>query len=74
MSVAMKCDICGKYYESYNIANTVLGAKTIHNGFVFVSVDNKREYFQGNIMDCCPNCLENIKKHIESLKNNLTEL
>lgn len=68
MALARKCDICGKYYEPYNIANSGPETRTTQNGVVFVSVDNNEKYFSAKPMDCCPECLNSIKRHIDDLK------
>ena len=68
MAIAKKCDICGNYYEPYSIAISGPEAKTKHNGLAFVSINNEGRYFSAPIMDCCPGCLESIKRHIDGLK------
>lgn len=68
MAVARKCDICGTYYEPYNIAESGNEVKKKNNGIAFLSIDNNDRYFTGERIDCCPTCLESIKKHINGLK------
>ena len=64
MAAAKKCDICGELYEEYN---TTLN-KEKPNGVIFCSADNDHKYYGYGITDCCPGCMDSIKKHIDSLK------
>lgn len=65
MANAKKCDICGALYESYNET----GGEKNPNGFRFVtSYLTDASWCGHEIMDCCPNCMESIKTHIETLK------
>ena len=68
MAIAKRCDICGTYYEPYNIAVSGPEAKKLNNGITFISNDNNGRYFAGECMDCCPICLGSIKDRIEQLK------
>lgn len=65
MSIAKKCDICGKLYESYNVKKD--NEKV--NGFIFINMDDKQQYWAGKAHDCCPNCMAAIKLNIEILRN-----
>ena len=64
MAIAKKCDFCGSLYEQYNIRND--SSKT--NGISLLNIDAQQKYFIHGPYDCCPNCMESIKNHIESLK------
>lgn len=64
MAIAKKCDICGKYYELYNVARNA----SKPNGFMVVNIDSKEQYFSHDALDCCPECMDSILAHIESLK------
>lgn len=65
MSLAKKCDICGKYYEDYSI---VFKNEKI-NAFVFVETDEKCRYnCSKDTTDCCPECLSSITHHIRMLE------
>ena len=63
MSIAKKCDICGKYYESYNTKNN--SEKT--NGLMFLTIDDRQQYHSHNVIDTCPECMDSIKAHIDNL-------
>ena len=64
MAIAKKCGICGKLYEEYNFKQS----KDNFNGFMLLNIDYKGSYFHGPACDCCPECMNSIMKHIESLK------
>ena len=49
MANAMKCDRCGKLYESYN---TKKDNKNI-NGFIPVNLDVNRKYYSHGVTDLC---------------------
>ena len=65
MAFAKKCDICGKLHELYNVKHD----KDKTNGLVFVNIDSKRSYFTNDVLDCCPECMQSIRNHVESLKS-----
>ena len=57
--LAMKCDLCGKFYDQYNTKKSPF----FHNSLKFANVDrNARMCFETDIIDCCPECMETIKK------------
>lgn len=65
MSLAKKCDICGKYYEDYSM---VFKNEKI-NAFVFVETDEECRYdCIKDGTDCCPECLSSITHHIRMLE------
>lgn len=65
MAKAKKCDICGKFYEMYNVRQD----SRKPNGFQMLNIDaDGRCYFSGPTVDCCPECMASIQNHIESLK------
>ena len=64
MALAKKCDICGKLYEVYNFGKS----SNKPNGFMLLNIDSTMNYFKGPVRDCCPECMNSIMKHIESLK------
>lgn len=66
MAIAKKCDICGKLYENYNVNHN--DKKT--NGLMFLNVDEHRKYFANKVIDCCPECMNSIRNHVDSLRNN----
>ena len=65
MAVAKKCDICGKFYELYNVKNDSKNT----NGFMFLNINDERKYYAHDIIDCCPECMRSIRGHIDLLKN-----
>ena len=64
MAIAKKCDVCGTYYEPYNIK---CSSERV-NGLMFLNIDTSQKYFSHNTIDCCPKCMETIKRHIRSLQ------
>ena len=66
MADAKKCDICGKYYDHYNTARDPENP----NALIFISRDDDGFYANDDedITDCCPDCMESIRAHIESLR------
>lgn len=64
MAAARQCDICRKTYPMYN---TKRDAKKV-NGFLFLNVDSKGEYWRHEVQDCCPTCMQSIQDHIKGLK------
>lgn len=64
MSIAKVCDICGVLYNEYNTKNEVKKP----NGITLLNIDSSMEYWSHKPTDCCPNCMESILTHIESLK------
>lgn len=64
MASAKKCDICGKLYEVYNDRKD---ADKV-NGLRFLNIDANSKYWSHDMIDCCPECMQSIKNHIESLK------
>ena len=64
MALAKKCDICGRFYESYNEKKNAENPNAIQ----FISIDTCRKYFSYGITDCCPDCMESILQHVERLK------
>lgn len=57
MSIAKKCDRCGKLYEEYNIKKS----ETDTNGMMLLNIDNKMSYFSHKTMDLCPECMETLR-------------
>ena len=64
MANAMKCDRCGKLYESYN---TKKDNKNI-NGFIQVNLDVDRKYYSHGVTDLCPDCMKEFQNWMEEVK------
>lgn len=65
MSLARKCDICGKFYENYgksNMGNLFNEPNTIE--FIYAGHSDMRL----NRYDCCPACMGEITRVINNLK------
>lgn len=65
MSVAKKCDCCGKLYEAYNHECQCADQP---NGLQFLNIrlDGENAY-DHNFIDCCPDCMTSIQQHIKNL-------
>ena len=61
MSNALKCDICGQFYDIKSHVDTA---------FVFFRVNSTgvKCYTESSIKDCCPDCVKAIKELLESRK------
>lgn len=64
MAAAKECDIYGKLYKEYNIANN----ENKPNGFMFLNIDNNGQYYAHKAIDCCPECMESIRNFVNKLK------
>lgn len=64
MALAKKCDICGKLYETYNFRKN----QNKPSGIMLVNVCAGDDYYSGDIIDCCPECMEAIMNTYNSLK------
>lgn len=65
MSLAKKCDVCGKFYEDYIIINE---NKEV-NAFVLVCTEEDDRWSNSDdATDCCPKCMRSILRHIKSLR------
>ena len=65
MSRALKCDICGCFYEPYNQYSSANGPNSIR---YFREDDNGDRYIHGGYMDCCPECMDAIVEFVNSRK------
>ena len=66
MSLAKKCNVCGKYYENYSMEfeNDEI------NAFVFVETDEVCRYdCIKDAVDCCPQCMSSIVRYIRTLRS-----
>lgn len=69
--IAKKCDLCGGYYEPYNMKKHA----TETNGFMLLNIDNGQRYFSHNATDLCPDCMNDLHGFImeHQLKGMKTE-
>lgn len=61
MALARKCDLCGAYYDFYNVHSDP-------NCFTFVNVNDDNEHLDLEYFDLCPNCLEELTNKVKKLK------
>lgn len=66
MSIAKKCDVCGKLYEPYNTRYT----EDNPNGVMFVNIVNDQKYFSHKAIDCCQSCMSRLQAYIKYIKEN----
>lgn len=65
MSLAKKCDLCGNLYEDY----TINVEDNAVNAFVLVCTDDEDRWSNvKEAIDCCPQCMRSIVRHIRSLQ------
>ena len=62
MSIAKKCNRCGKLYEIYNVERSV----TDTNGLMLLNIDDRMQYFSHGAMDLCPDCMASFKKWLKT--------
>lgn len=66
MSAAMKCDICGRFYENYDYD---FPSEDSPNGIRFVTTRTSGNIVRTwEIKDCCPECMDYILSTILKLK------
>ncbi len=56
MSLAKKCDRCGKFYAIYNKKKDEKNA----NGFMFLNIDENQKYWSNSAKDLCQDCMESM--------------
>lgn len=61
MSIAIKCDRCGKTYEPYNFKND----PDKINGIITANIDRRRIYEEHGFMDLCPECSDTLIKWLK---------
>ena len=64
MSIAKSCDICGKLYPIYNTKKN----ENDTNGIMLLNIDEQMKYYPHKALDCCPECMDSIKKRIKALQ------
>lgn len=69
MAAAKKCDLCGKLYEPYNEGQN----SKKPNGYILISIDTNRKYYDYGSTDCCPDCMETLLQCIKRLGGNKDE-
>lgn len=64
MSLAKKCDICGRLYETYGSKQNEKNP----SGIMLLNIDHQRDYYINSVIDCCPICMTSIMTLMENLK------
>ena len=64
MALAKKCDICGRLYELYNVANSRKNWNTLKT----YNIDHKGNYFSSDFIECCPKCQQIVQGTIEKIR------
>lgn len=57
MAFAKKCDRCKRLFEIYN----TMSCEEKSNGFMFLNIDEKGDYYSHKTHDLCPIC--NVELH-----------
>lgn len=68
--IAKKCNRCGKLYERYNEEQNPKKA----NGFRFLNIDEKQDYYQHEKLDLCPECMKELHAWFENEEKNHEEI
>lgn len=66
MSLAKKCDRCGKFYEHYPIGNPPGVYNTINK--IRRSLEGTIDFY--NTIDLCPDCMASFERFMKEGKNN----
>lgn len=72
MSMAFKCNICGRLYESYSSVGKLKPSSISINASFVNDGSVKYETFS-TFDDVCPECMDSVQKHIAELSKNKTE-
>ena len=65
MSLAKKCDICGKLYEQYDFV--IEDGEMMVNGFILAAIDDEGCLECSTSHDCCPECMKRILNCIKNI-------
>ena len=69
MALALKCDICGNFYDRYNTNAQDNNGGNSFAYFNLVRIGGQDGYHKnGHYIDCCPECMESITNHISRLR------
>lgn len=69
--IAMKCNRCGKFYETYNENKNVETA----NGFTLLNINHKKdEGYTHEFEDLCPECMEGLRAWFKNTEKNPEEI
>lgn len=67
MSLALRCDICGKFYKPYgrnaNNGDDINYITILYKNYINNYIVTREEF------DCCPECIKSIIQHIECRKD-----
>ena len=64
MSSAMKCDVCGKFYDFYNANRNSKNPNSVR--FTIKEPDGSVWCCDG-VIDLCPECMERVMNHIKEV-------
>lgn len=67
MSMARKCDRCGKLYEPYNMDKRYPEGP---NGIVLANIDYKQQCYTISKSDLCPECMESFNNWMKEGRKN----
>ena len=64
MSIAKKCDRCGKMYEQYNMKDS----EENPNGIRLLNIDGRQQCFSHKLIDLCPDCMKQLQNWLLNAK------
>lgn len=61
MSIAKKCDRCGKMYDQYNVKDSEANP----NGIRLLNIDGRQQCFAHKLIDLCPDCMKQLQNWLK---------
>ena len=61
MSIAKKCDRCGKMYDQYNVKDSEANP----NGIRLLNIDGRQQCFSHKLIDLCPDCMKQLQNWLK---------
>lgn len=55
-----KCDLCGTYYDSYNLKEKFGSEYPSYTAISLGDRDSKHEFRSVGNLDCCPDCMKDV--------------
>ena len=80
MANAKKCDICGTFYAAHKLSKKLRGYDMVDTATITLYNPDPNAEYPGDIdpreinqiLEACPECMENIMEFISAMKENKT--